>query len=904
MAERTFGAVKGAGVQVREVGAAQPISQGPFGTTAIVGPFRSGPADKAIRCEGQPDYERIFGRPLRSSFAALAAAHFWTLSQGAAPLIVQRVTAGDEVAASARLWNRSVHRSVLERSPTAKIPGRVLTVAAANGGAWGGRAGVRVGDVTLGSAITVPSTIDLGISTQTDRWVGALLSFPGDAPGQTFRVVENSAAGVFIVDGPFPVEVTGGSDGRWILRASNANEIDARPEYAAVEVADGGEDPGTEVSLFGWRDGLQAGAWEDQSIDEEAGSYLVQTVNEDSANFLLALTDTRTGAASDPLERAANYAEIPAPGGIASNTVRLQTVRWELDSAGNPYLDTVADFEHGADAVPCTLVLTFADATTAAVVATLEDGATVALGTLTLDAEFVPPWSIFPTLTVREGDSSASAADTMTIYVRPLPSNLASRGGLLYAAAAPSEGNVRTFWRIVSNTADTITVPPGIDLSAALTAPTAPAVTGSIAGPYDMTGSLTYIYRVGKNGVWSGPYTLTETLSSGSKTAAQVAAELNVLELARAGSAADKLVEFSVESNRIVVRALQDFGSEAEIRTGNGTINSVLGFTDGTRTPGVDGKIVRLQYRQELEGGYDGAEVDGADYERLLDPVTGPICDLLPTNTGLIKIATPGAPVAGQRAALRWAYAHNGAAYLEIPAAVITEAAAVAYHAAEYAIGDEADYGPCHWPSWGKIPNPWGTGLYSAPVTGAVLGIEARRAVDLSGYHNAPAGAAYSISAIFRDLATGARRLNNELLNSYGLIEMRRVGAAIYAFGDRIPGSQGRVWKHARLARSHIGRVLLTNTGSLVWSRIDEATFKRATVLVRELFAPWFAAGWFDDAAGPGFDNAVSIKCDATNNPPSSRAAGDLHVDIAFGIVGTAERVIFTVGPRAVNEQG
>lgn len=902
---RVFGAIKGAGVQVREIGAPAPIEPGALGTTAIVGVFRSGPLGRAILLSGVSEYRRIFGGLTRDSHAPLNAEHFCRMSQGAGALIALRVTDGSGVQASVPLYDRNVWRSVLEREQTQQLPALMGTAKAANVGRWGGRAAHYAGDITLSTAIS-GVTVDLGFATLKNKWAGAILRFPFDDAAFEGVVVSNTAAGVFTVQGGFSAAVVAGTDGRFSLDLANENEITGSPEFLGVEVADGGQGDETRFSVFAWRDGVQVKAWENMGLDSGGAAYWASSINDDADNYEVAATDAFTGDPLDALQRPANYAEIPAPGGIAANVVRLQTARFTRTGTGNAYLDTVNDLEYPANAVPCTFVLTFIDATTAAVVATLADGSTITLPTLTLGTEYDTGYDIFPVFTLRAGATANVAADTMTLRFRPLPPNLASLGGLLYAAAAASEGNVRLKYRIVSNTPDTVTVPPSVDLSAVLTAPTAPTVLGATNGPFSMTGSLTFIYRVGLNGAWSGPYTLTETLS-GSNSAANVAADLNAQELARvSGVAADRLVVFAADGNKIRVTALQDFGGDAEIRIGNGTLNAVLGFTDATIVGGGDGKILRLQYQDPGFGGYDGiANLDDGDYEGALDPLTSPLNDLLTENLGLIKLAVPGASVAAQVAALVWAHASNSLAFLEIPASETTEAAAIAYYKANFQIGEEANYGPAVWPAQGKIADPYGGGgLYQTPMTGALLGVQARRAVQENGYHKAPAGREYGIGAIFKDLLTGSRVLDNEALNAFGLIEIRKRGAEVFPWGDRIPGSvqDGRSFLHQRATLSHVGRILLTSMDTLVWRAINEATFAAARARTFALFNPWYLSGWFDDADGSLFSDQVSIKCDASNNPPAERAAGNLHIDIGFGVVNTAERVIFSIGPKGLSE--
>lgn len=911
MATRTFGAINGAGVQVQEVQPAKPIQDGPLGSTIMVGVFRSGPTDRVISLEsGLPQYRRVFGGLAQYSDAPLCAEHFYSAGRGAGVLHVLRVTDGTERAASLALYNRDVDLNVCEGTPPTKLPAVVMTLDADNGGRWGGRRAVKAGDVTLSTAITGDSTVDLGITSELeDEWVGATLRFPNDDSSFEGVITSNTAAGVFTIAGTFPEDLSAGTDGRWTLELLNEHELTGALEALAVEVGDGGRDPSLQFSLYVYRDGVKAKEWADLAMDAAGDAYWFDAIDGDLDNYEIEpQADDFSGDPAASLQRPANYAEIPAPGGVGTNTLTFQVVRWARSGTGTPFLDTINDITWGSDPREVTILLTFTAATTFTVAATFPDGKTVtSLPTGTLGTAYTSQHAWLPGFTARAGTVAAIAGTTLTIYVRPLPADLQKKGAYLYIAAAPSEGDTRTKYRVASNDHETVTLAPSVDLTGEVDAPGAPSFTGTVSSAtFDMSsGSLTFIYSVGLAGALKGPFTLTESLSGAAETIAAVVADLNARELARvSGVAADKLVEFTATSdNKVKVTALQDFGPDATITLGSGTLNAVLGYTNSASTTGSAPTICRLQFRQELGGGYDGrAAVDGDTYVSALDVSTSPLNDLLESNTGLLRIAAPGTvDVDAQVAVMRWAHATNSLAYVEIPDTYTTEAGAIAWHETNLAIGAEQDYAACHWPSYGDIVSPYGSGLYRAPLTGLILGAEARFALESKGYHLAPAGDGLTLPGIKR-LPTLDRRLDNEALNSYGLIEVRKRGAVVKLWGDRLAGYGGRPWKHKRAANSHIGRVLLTNTTSLVFRAINASSLAEAKRLVRELFLSWYRVGWFDDTAGATFEKQVEIKADASNNPAAERALGNLHVDIAFTIVDTAERVIFKIGPAGIEE--
>lgn len=905
MIQRVYGAIRGAGTQVREALPAPPIQDGPLGSSVIVGVFRRGrPLQVATLTGGLPEFSRRNGGLARYSEAPLAAQDFYRMAGGAGTLYTVRVTDGTEVQASRVLYDRDVDTSIRRFTQAAKLPSAVMTVKADNGGRWGGRADYQAGRVNLTSAVTGSSTINLGISCLADQWEGATLRFPVEDTTYTATVVSNTAAGVFTVEGSFPTSISGSSttSAPWELLLANNNEITDALEAVAVEVADGGEVAASEFGVFAWVDGLQVKAWANLSLSDASEKHWYPAIAEDLDNYEVSPTDSFGGDPNNALHRPANFAELPVVDGVNANVIELQTWRFRVTSPGGatPHVETMTV----PDGCPeCTITCTFSSGTAFAVTATIHTGETLTLGTGTVDTEFDPGFTWLPAFTIGDiGSTSPSSGNTVVITVRPLPPNLAKKGGKLIAAASSAQGDIRAIWTIVSNTASTITVAPSVDLSTKITAPASPTVTGATAGDYSLSGSETLIFT----GVDAA--TLTSSLGSGTFTAAEVADELNDLEATRtSGRDRPTYVFEATTDNKVKITADVGGGTGAAVTIGSGTLNSILGFTAGSIT-GTAGQIVRVQWRQELEGGYDGiAGLASSDYEDAWAiGTTDRLNVLLGENTGVLTVSMPGVTTpASQRAMIRWAHATNSIAYTEIPTSVTTEAAAIAWHETNLYIGEENVYTRSPFPSYARRPNPYGAGLYLSPVSGAMLGQEARQALEAGGYHVAPAGVRASLSAIFRDLQSEltGKVLDNELLNAYGLTEIRKAGGQIRVWGDRIAaGAYGRPFYHVRKTNSHVGRILLVNTIGLVFLPINDFTFARAYQEIAELFAPWYRAGWFDDLGGPAFTDQVAIKVDKTNNTAADRAAGNLNIAIGYGVVGTAERVVYTLGPNGLTE--
>lgn len=903
MSTRVFGAIKGAGTQVRDTSAAKPAVPGPFGTSIAVGIFRSGPTDKFVKCEDVAQFHRVYGEKTQDSQAPIAVEDFFEASRGAAPVYVLRVTHGDEMKAALRLFSRNVCRSVIECLETSIFPEQVIVLKGANGGRWAGREKRLAGDAVLPGALLTGTTFSTGLTMLEDEWKGAILTFPNDDSSGEYLVTGNTAAGVITVESTWASKVYGGSDGRWNLELLNENELTGRKECLAIEVGDGGEDPLLGFSLFCYRDDASVKSWENGTFDSSSSKWWYAQVHDDVDNYEVEATEEAfLGGVDQELTKPANYAEIPAPNGVSDNEVTFQIVRWQHNSAaGTPYLDTVNDLTWGSDPRPCLIELTtLAGGATYSVAVTFPDGTQIAgLPSGSWGVAYGSQHKWLPGWNVRAGVNPAQG-EKVTIYVRPLPPDLASMGAWFYPFAVSADGDVRTRYRVASNSYKTVTLSPSVDLDGVVLPPGEAKKVGTVAGPWVLAGGETVILTTPGRAA----FTITNTLAGPAITASALAAELNARELARVmGVAADKVVLYEADStNHLTIKTLQDFGNEAMLTIGAGTLNPVVGLGAPPVT-GTKGTICRLQWRQEMTGGYDGiALLDaGDDYGEAFAISGSPLNELLEENTGLCLVMLPGVTDAdAQAAAMRWCYQYNAVFVAEIPDTEDTENEAIAWHEANLAIGPEQDYHRCLWPSYGLRPNPFGTGWMSCTVSGAFLGVKARKAVENGGYHEAAANTDYLVSPIFKALLTGDRRLDNEKLNAYGLIELRKRGSLIYPYGDRVPGYGGRVWAHERDCKSHIGRVLLTQTTSLVFKAINAANLARAKALARELFLPWYRSGWFDDTDGPAFEDQVGIKADATNNPATEKALGNLHVDCSFQIVGTAERVIFSIGPKGV----
>lgn len=311
------------------------------------------------------------------------------------------------------------------------------------------------------------------------------------------------------------------------------------------------------------------------------------------------------------------------------------------------------------------------------------------------------------------------------------------------------------------------------------------------------------------------------------------------------------------------------------------------------------GNQYRLEYRQAFWWGYDGhSGVAATDYQQVWDPGTSLFNQMADKRLGLIKYGMPGVTDTDAQKDMRaYASAKNGVARLEIPSTVTTEVGAVAY--VEDTLG-RYDYQEIIFPSYYDKSNPDGAGLKRISATGAVQGIEALFAKNWQGYHKAAAGEDAIIEEI-RELPTGDKVLDGEMLNNKGIQRIAEKAGNWVVWGDRIPAtSSGIFWKHKREQLSHYERVLQENFGWIIFAINDELEQPKLLSALKAYFLP----EWTPKRAlrGKTFREAVEIKIDSENNTDATRAAGDMNAEITLKLADTVERFIITIGQAGIFE--
>lgn len=437
---RKFGPIQGAGVQVTERDAQQPIQPSALGWAAYAGLLERGPTDELIWCFSKSDMLKKTGGLIDESHLPQSGQDFFDTAAGAGGLLLVRVTDGTEVASTVSLKMR--------RSTQTELG----TLTAKNGGRWGGREQRATGEAT-GIGDFTETTIDTGILTWTvDQWAGAYVELP-EVANSRYEVVSNDASGVLTVASDATVLTDLGAaptDFRWylVLEADGTKGL-------TYEIGDGALDPETEFSLNLYLDGELVREYQDLSSDDTALRYWQDVINDDSSNYYVTATDTWLGARPADT-RAANIWGTHNTLSATVMTADIHEFAVTLSpSGGDP---TFALGATTSDHLAQTITITMTSPTAGDAVSDLFG----ALGTVTLGSELTPDVKWAPPFTVTAGGTALAASDVLTVVYKPLGGTDELVGGYLYPDKLD---NADAVYRILANTEDTITVATGSDMA-------------------------------------------------------------------------------------------------------------------------------------------------------------------------------------------------------------------------------------------------------------------------------------------------------------------------------------------------------------------------------------------------------------------------------------------------------
>jgi phage tail sheath protein FI len=206
----------------------------------------------------------------------------------------------------------------------------------------------------------------------------------------------------------------------------------------------------------------------------------------------------------------------------------------------------------------------------------------------------------------------------------------------------------------------------------------------------------------------------------------------------------------------------------------------------------------------------------------------------------------------------------------------------------EYA-GYDSKYAALYYP-WINIMDPVSGTRLALPPSGHVSGIWARND-DTRGVHKAPAN---EVLRGVISLQTTITRGEQELLNPLGVNCMRAFPAqGIRIWGARTLSSDPE-WRYVNVRRlfNFIEESILNGTNWVVFEPNDEYLWES----VQRVVSAFLQRVWRSGAlVGKTPQEAFFVKCDEENNPPESRDAGYLIIEIGVAPVKPAEFVVFRI---------
>lgn len=887
MVQRTFGAIKAAGTQVREVSGGRTIQTSELGWAGMVGILERGTPGEPIFMLTTKEAERKIGGIISDSLCPDAIFDFMREANGAGGVVAVRVTDGNEVAAELPLYTRKVPRSKLGK------------LKAKNGGRWGGCEKRYTNSVALVGDIGA-ATMTTGVTMKVDEWKGASLSLAG-VPNAVYTVTGNDASGVISVetDSTMDADLAAGADP---TNKMYYLELENEGRALSAMISDGDDSPSTEFSLDIYLNGERVIGWRDLSTDPTSSNYWISVINDDSANEYVEAVDDWSGAHVASTRPANHYSTFSA---ITATTLTAVIHDFVIDGSGNP---TVALGTTTDEMIAQTITISMTGATTF----TASSDVFGSLGSGSFGVAFTPSNKWIPPFTITAGVDAMTNGDEIALIYKPLIAR-SLIGGRLY----PDKDSDPTLsYRIVDNTHKVITVAAGSTMSTDVAPISGVAASGSIQfatqanhvdGEYftlndGQTPPITFY--IDKSGTYTPPGGYGST-----KIRLNISASVSANDVAVVfKTAIDALPsDFKISAGTPNGSGLVALTNDATGAQGNVAIVETVAhvsFVATGMTGGITASTNEFMVVAALEfaGGRDGnSEITDADYEAAWSVDSSPFLKLKGRNMGLLQLSTPGVTAtAVQRAGIDFAYAQNHSYMVEIPANITTETAADDYLMNTIGRSVKTAYACTFFPSYGYVVDPDAPKkLKRVPLTGMISGLMAAYARNFTGYHKAAAGVDAILSKLVK--LTVDSPLNEEFLNPRGINVIRKRQGSYIVWGDRTLQSGDPEWTflHQRKQMSHYENTLLESLDSFIFAINDPATQAEAKAILIAYFRPEYANRAL---RGDSFNEACIIKIDAENNTNATMAAGEMHAEISLRLADTVERFIITIGKQGVLE--
>lgn len=878
MVTRRFGVTNAAGTAVIEEPSQPSIQVASLGNTAYTAILKKGPIGKVFRTGSRTEMDFRVGGLVSESLAPDSGQAFFRRSRGAGSIWWNRLTDGTEKTASLSLFNRRLPK------------GASLSIAGGNAGRWAGKKQQFV-DVYASVTATTLTLTNPPAGLKENELVGALTVLTA-VPGKSFKVVANSDSGVLTFDPDVNLLTEIGASVETLVSVDLKNDGEA----IGVQVCEGTDNPTSEfrLKIFFLEGGIatQVKDFDNLSSDPNAANYYARIINDDSdADFTVKVTDDYIGSITSDV-RPANYANLSlvltATGLTAKITNEVPTS--VLGATAEP-----RSLVLGGSVIPDSLTLTVTTAGaravgTATFPANPSDGDTVLINgkTVTFKTTVVTAAS-----QVLIGSDAEETIDNLVVFIN------ASTDALLLDLVFSEKASASTMSLYAQNAGTA-----GNALTTAAGAGTNPPTWGgtTLAGGVNQVWSVvstkmpfvslaaltTGVAYAGANEYGFG-FTLKDTSKSSAKTWAL--ADSLVVDI-------DPLPVNGLVGGLLLPK-LSSFRNKFLITSNTANTITVKTGSDMTAVA-VLGDKFRVEYIQQLGGGYDGVEsVSDVHYETAYDSGTSPLKGLRNRRLGLVKLATPGVTsTAVQKAGVAYAEGVNYQYRYEIPSNIVSEDAADAY--VNETLGRN-DFAVVSFPTYAYVTHPSGNGLKLISQVGSIHGAEARIAADFSGYHKAAAGEDVTLPDIVK-LPNGIedKILDEEFLNPLGINVIKKLSGNYVLWGDRsLAIDPAFRFKHQRETLSHWENTFLEGFNFIIFALNNKQTQTRLISAFLSFFSPEFARGAIE---GTSLQDAVRLKIDKENNTDTTKAAGDLYAAMSPKIVDTVERLIIKVSKRGVEE--
>ena len=879
MAERRFGPTRAAGVVIVEKDAQKSIEPGALGSTAYTGIMQKGPIGKPFLVKNSTEFRFRAGSFIPESQLPDNAFDFFSIGRGKGNLWLNRVTHGNEKKSKLTTLNR--------RSPKSSN----ILFEAGNGGRWAGKKRIIVDRYASVTATTLTLS-NVPSDLKKDEFVGGKVKFNA-VPGKSFEIIANTALGVLTVPSDINLVTELGGSLDQLISVELQNEGLA----LGVLIKDGQDNPadewGLDVYLIegGIATLVKQFQFPNLSSDPNSPRYFAKVINDHSSSeFLLKATDLHIGSITSDIRPANVFGKSLS----LTGTVLVAKIHDEVVSSVSGAKAKAEPLTLGASIIQDEVLLTVTTAGARATgvltfSANPSDNDTVTINGKTITFKNVVTLSASQVLIggTAEGSlnnlvSFINASTDPLLKDKVFAEKVSSSVMNLFAQTAGLAGNSIATISAGANepTWGGANLSGGVNQVWSYLSQQMPFLTG-----LTVTSGVAF---TAPNDYGAG-FTIIDTTKDSTKNFAlndTVKLLINPLEV---GKLINGTLIPNIDERRIKFKIVSNTSNSITVKAGSDmTLDAATG------------DFFRVEYIQELGGGYDGiSEIVDLDYVNTYDADTSPLKILRGKNLGLVKLATPGVTATSvQKAGIAFSESENWQYRYEIPPNILSEDSVEEY------INEQLgrnDFAVAQFPSYMKVLNPTGGGLKLVSQTGAIHGAEAVVANNFQGYHKAAAGTDVILSNIvaFPDGIDG-KTFNEELLDAVGVNLLKNKNGNFILWGDETLGIAGdRKFKHKREYLSHLENVFFENFDFIIFAINDEQTQKVLISAFRDFFTPEFAKRAI---RGKDLDEAVQIKIDNENNTDLTRAAGELNAEIRLRIADTVKRFIITISELGVTE--